>query len=71
MASKEEMERLIGKVIVDKPFREQFLKNPGGSASKIGIDLTMEQEQAFKKGEFSKIVGELEKITSKSGIGPF
>ncbi len=38
MASKEEMERLIRKVIADKSFKDQFLKNPKASASKIGIE---------------------------------
>ena len=70
MASKEEMERLIGKVIADKSFRDQFLKNPKASASKIGIELTPQQEEAFKKEEFAKMTRELEKVASKSGFAP-
>ena len=69
MASKEEMERLIGKVIADKSFRDQFLKNPKATASKIGIELTPQQEEAFKKEEFSKMAGEMERVVSKSGLG--
>jgi putative modified peptide len=68
MASKEEMERLIGKVIADNSFRDQFLKNPNAAASEIGIKLTPQQEEAFKKKEFSKMAGELEKVASKSGF---
>ncbi len=69
VASKEEMERLIGKVIADNSFRDQFLKNPNVTASKIGIKLTPQQEEAFKKEEFSKVAGEIERIVSKSGLG--
>jgi hypothetical protein len=69
MASKEEMEKLIGKVIADNSFRDQFLKNPNATASKIGIKLTPQQEQAFKKEEFSKMAGEIERVVSKSGLG--
>jgi hypothetical protein len=67
LASKEEMERLVGKVISDGAFRQDFVKNPKASASKAGIELTSEQEASFKKADFSKMVGELEKVASKSG----
>ncbi len=70
MASKEEMERLIGKVITDKLFRDEFLKDPKASASKIGIELTPQQEETFKKEEFAKVTTELEKVASKSGMTP-
>jgi hypothetical protein len=43
------------------------LKEPKASASKAGIQLTPEQEAAFKKADFAKMVGELEKVASKSG----
>jgi hypothetical protein len=69
MASKEELEGLIGKVIMDSSFRDKFLKNPKASASEVGVQLTPEQMEAFKKKEFSMIVGELEKVVSKSGFG--
>jgi hypothetical protein len=69
MASREEMERLIGKVIADNSFRDQFLKNPNATASKIGIRFTPQQEEALKKEEFSKVAGEIERIVSKSGLG--
>jgi hypothetical protein len=69
MASKEEMERLIGKIIADNSFRDQFLKNPNATASKIGIKLTPQQEAGFKKEEFSKMAGEIERVVSKSGLG--
>ncbi len=68
MATREEMERIIGKIISDKSFRDQFLKNPKASASSIGIELTPQQEDAFKKEEFSKLTGELERIASKGGL---
>jgi hypothetical protein len=67
LASKEEMERLVGKVISDGSFRQSFLKEPKASASKVGIVLTPEQEASFKKADFAKMVGELEKVASKSG----
>ena len=69
MASKEEMERLIGKIIADNSFRNQFLKDPNATASKVGIKLTPQQQEAFKKEEFSKMAGEMERVVSKSGLG--
>ena len=68
MASKEEMERLVGKVISDGAFRQNFLKEPKASASKVGIEITPEQEASFRKADFAKMVGELEKVASKSGL---
>ena len=69
MASREEMERLIGKTIADKSFRDQFLKDPKAIASSIGIELTPQQEETFKNREFSSMVKSIEKIASKSGFG--
>ncbi len=68
MATKEEMERLIGKAVMDKHFRDQLLKNPKESASNIGIELAPEQEKAFKEGNFPIVAQELEKIQSKSSV---
>jgi hypothetical protein len=67
LASKEELERLVGKVISDSTFRQDFIMNPKASASTAGIELTPAQEASFKKADFSKMVGELEKVASKSG----
>ncbi len=68
MASQEEIERLIGKVLIDPKFRQDFTADCAAAAGKLGISLTDEQKKSFSKVEFSKLSEELEKIKSKSGL---
>ena len=69
MASQEELERLMGKVITDPKFRQDFTEDCAAAAGKLGISLTDEQKKSFSKAEFSKLSGDVEKLISKSGIG--
>ncbi len=69
MASQEELERLIGKVMIDPKFRQDFTADCAAAAGKLGISLTDEQKKSFSKAEFSKLAGEADKMVSKSGLG--
>ncbi len=68
MASREEIERLIGKVLTDPQFRQDFAADCGAAAGKLGISLTDDQKKLFSKAEFAKLSGELEKTISKSDL---
>lgn len=65
MASREELNQLIGKAVADPTFREEFLKDSEAAAKKAGITLTAEQVEQFKKVDVTKVVQELEKVESK------
>ncbi len=67
MASQEEIERLIGKVLIDPKFRQDFAADCVAAAGKLGISLTDEQKKSFSKAEFTKLSEEMEKLRSKSG----
>ena len=65
MASREELDQLIGKAVADSTFREEFLRDCEAAATKVGITLTAEQVEQFKKVDVTKVVEELEKVESK------
>jgi len=65
MASKEEIDRLMGKALSDAAFRSEFLEDPEAAASKEGVSLTPEQVEKIKKADVSNVVEELEKTESK------
>jgi hypothetical protein len=69
MASQAELERLIGKVLMDPEFRQEFGGDCAAAAGKLGISLTDEQKKSFSKAEFSKLSGDLEKMMSKGSLG--
>ncbi len=69
MASQEDIEGLVGKVLIDPKFRQDFEADCAAAAGKLGISLTDVQKKSFSKVEFAKLSGELEKMISKSGIG--
>ena len=47
MASKEDFESMLGRAVVDQPFRQQLTSDPSSAARSMGIDLTDEQQQAL------------------------
>lgn len=65
MATKEELDRLMGKALSDAAFRSEFLEDPEAAAKKEGISLTPQQAEQIKKADVSNVVGELEKMESK------
>jgi hypothetical protein len=65
MASKQEIELIIGKAILNPGFRKELMNSPEAAAKKIGIELTPEQTKAFKAHEFGAVVKQMEQIESK------
>ncbi len=68
MATKEEVELLIGKAFLEPEFRNEFLSSPEAAAKKLGIELTVEQVKAFKAIEICAIAEHLDRIASKTSF---
>lgn len=47
MATEQELERILGKILTDPHFRSQFAQDPSGSAGTLNIQLTSDEVQAF------------------------
>jgi len=48
MASPEELQKVVGRLMLDPEFRTAFQADPQGAASKLGVQLTQEQVQTFQ-----------------------
>jgi hypothetical protein len=65
-ATTDQLDRIIGKLMIDHTFRMSFSQNPGQAAKELGITLSKEQEDSFKKNitAFHGAAGELERGAS-------
>jgi len=63
LASNEELQQLVGKVMLDPTFRRQFAGDPGGAAQSVGVALSPEEVQSFEANlaAFVAAAAELEK----------
>lgn len=68
MATKEDWDKLLGKVLSDAAFREEFIKDPAAAAKKASIDLTPEQAEALTAIDPTCMKDVLEKIATPSGV---
>jgi hypothetical protein len=68
MASNEELERLVGKIVTDHAFRAKFANDPVGAAKSVHVSLTDDQAEIFKKNVHAFIVSatELDREMSKA-----
>jgi hypothetical protein len=67
MAKREELDRIVGKIMTDPAFRMQFAADPAAAAKSLNITLTPEQEASFKHNINAFIQGatELERGASQ------
>jgi len=65
MATKEELNRLVGKTLSDEAFRKEFIEDPAAAAKKEGIELTSDQAEALKSIDTASMSEVLEKVASK------
>jgi hypothetical protein len=49
MADAKDIQRLVGKMMVDPGFRHRMARDPGGAAKSEGVDLTAEQIHSFQQ----------------------
>ncbi len=49
MASREQLERLVGQALLDVGFRSRLLGDPAGAAQDIGVHLTRGQAQRIRQ----------------------
>jgi len=66
MATQEEIEKMLGKAILDPEFRKEAIEDPEAAAKKLGVELSSEQVEAFKAEETTRVAEHLEKVESKS-----
>jgi hypothetical protein len=65
MASKSELEQLVGKLLLDQAFRQEFLADPQAAAESLGIILTEEElkrARNLKPEALDRILGEADQI---------
>jgi len=65
MATKEEMNRFMGKVMADSELKKKTIANPLVVAKESGLKLTPEQEKMFKEG--IKAIGAFDNATMGDG----
>ena len=63
MATSEELQQLVGKVMLDPIFRRAFAGDPAAAATTVNIQLSPEEVQSFKSNMAAFVSGaaELEK----------
>jgi hypothetical protein len=55
MSTKEQLERLVGKVILDSDFRQRFYADPAGTAqSELGISLDQKEVETVRAGKLNE-----------------
>ena len=65
MATKEDLNKLVGKALSDEAFRKEFIEDPTAAAKKVGIDLTPDQAEALKSIDTTSMSEVMEKVASK------
>ena len=68
MATKEELNRLVGKALSDEAFRKEFIEDPVAAAKKEGIELTPDQAEALKSIDTASMSEVMEKVASKGCV---
>ena len=66
MATKEDMNKLVGKALADAAFRKEFIEDPAAAAKKAGIDLTPDQAEILTGIDTASMSEVMEKVASKS-----
>jgi hypothetical protein len=49
MATREDLQKLVGRMMIDSNFRSEMTASPTKAAKNIGITLTPEEEKAIKQ----------------------
>jgi hypothetical protein len=63
VATSEELQRVVGKLMLDPQFRRDFAGDPAAAAATIGVQLTPEEVSSFQQNmaAFIAAAAELEK----------
>ena len=65
MASDQEMNELMGRMITDDEFRKELMADPKAAVEKAGYDLTSEQLAQLEAPEMGDLVGAVDERVSK------
>jgi hypothetical protein len=68
MASDQEMNELMGRMITDDEFRKELMADPKSAVEKAGYDLTSEQLAQIQTPEMGELVGAVDERVSKRRI---
>lgn len=71
MATKEDMNKLVGKALSDEAFRKEFLEAPTAAAKKAGIDLTPDQAETLKSIDTASMSEVMEKVASGTCVSRY
>ena len=66
MATTEQMNELLGRMITDDGFRKELMADPQAAAAKFGYDLTSEQLSQIETPEMGELVGAVDERVSKA-----
>jgi len=71
MATTEQLQQLVGKLMLDPAFRREFAGDPEVSAQRLNIQLTPEEVASFRINmeAFIDAAAELEKGAAATGLG--
>jgi len=66
MASEQEMNELLGRMITDEQFRKQLMADPKAAVEQAGYELTSEQLAGLETAQMGELVGAVDERVSKS-----
>ena len=65
MASDQEMNELLGRMITDDQFRRELMADPKTAVEKAGYELTSEQLAQLETSDMGELVGAVDERVSK------
>ena len=70
MATEQEMNELLGRMITDGGFRDKLMQDPKAAVKEAGYDLTSEQLDQLETPEMGELVGAVDERVSKFVLLP-
>ena len=70
MATEQQMNELLGRMITDNGFRDRLVRDPKAAVEEVGFDLTPEQLAQLEAPEMGELVGAVDERVSKMGLKP-
>jgi hypothetical protein len=68
MATEEQMNELMGRMITDDDFRKELMADPKAAVEKAGYDLTSDQLAQLEAPEMGELVGAVDERVSKRRV---
>ena len=65
MASDQEMNELLGRMITDEQFRKELMADPKAAVEQAGFELTSDQLAGLETPQMGELVGDVDERVSK------